>query len=169
MTRTPSRPTIRSATDADGQGVAELVAHCFAEYDGCLYEPAEFPELPAIASWVAARGGFFQVAESEGRIVGSAGILPTHVPGILELKKLYVAPRHRGTGLAAALLAGATAFARGRGGHAIVLFSDTRFRRGHAFYEKHGFRRLPGTRNLNDVSRTLEYAYRIDLAPGSAA
>jgi putative acetyltransferase len=46
----------------------------------------------------------------------------------------------------------------------MLLFSDTRFARGHAFYVKHGYRRLPGSRNLCDASATLEYFFARPLA-----
>jgi putative acetyltransferase len=42
----------------------------------------------------------------------------------------------------------------------MMLWSDTRFSRGHRFYEKLGFVRWPGERYLGDVSETWEYHFR---------
>ena len=49
---------------------------------------------------------------------------------------------------AQALFAEALAFAEQGGFGAMMLWSDTRFARGHRFYEKLGFRRWPGERYL---------------------
>lgn len=137
--------------------------------DGCLYVPAEFPELAAPASHYESRGGRMWVAERQGDVVGSIAMSAFRPPGIFELHKLYVDAAERGSGLAARLLALVTDAARERGGREIVLFSDTRFSRGHAFYGKHGFSSLPGVRLLHDVSRSLEFGFRKPLAAGIAA
>jgi len=46
----------------------------------------------------------------------------------------------------------------------MMLWSDSRFTRGHRFYEKLGFVRWPGERYLADISATWEYHYRKPLA-----
>ena len=81
-----------------------------------------------------------------------------------KITKVYAAPAFRGSGLAQALFAEALAFAEQGGFGAMMLWSDTRFARGHRFYEKLGFRRWPGERYLADVSATWEYHFRLDLA-----
>ena len=55
---------IRFARDSDGDGIAALMQEAFAEYEGFFFDrAAEFPELDAIASYYAARGGVIWVAE----------------------------------------------------------------------------------------------------------
>jgi putative acetyltransferase len=146
---------LRPAVDADGAGLAALIAACFAEYAGCVFDRREFPELDAIATRFAQAGGRLWIAEDRGRIVGSLGARPAPADRI-ELLKVYVAAERRGSGLAATLLAAALDFARERGAAAIELWSDTRFTRAHAFYEKHGFRRTGERRFLADLSDTSE-------------
>lgn len=157
---------IREARDADGPALSALVAAVFAEFEGCLFLPQEFPELAAPASHYAGQGGRLWVAErpdAQGReLVGSIAVAATFRPGVFELFKVYVARQGRGTGLAQSLLATALAFARERNGAALTLWSDSRFLSGHRFYTKHGFRRLPGLRALHDVSRTLEFGFARD-------
>ena len=87
-----------------------------------------------------------------------------HEDYAIEITKVYAAPAFRGSGLAQALFAEALAFAEQGGFGAMMLWSDTRFARGHRFYEKLGFRRWPGERYLADVSATWEYHFRLDLA-----
>ncbi len=99
-----------------------------------------------------------------GGIAASLGATPVPEQNAVEITKVYAAPAFRGSGLAQALFAEALAFAQQGGFDAMMLWSDTRFARGHRFYEKLGFRRWPGERYLADVSATWEYHFRLDLA-----
>src|SRR5262249_11686689 len=108
-------PTIRPATDADGDGLAVLIAGCFAEYEGCLFDrAAEIPERDAIGTHFRERDGAVWVAEHAARIVGSVACAPTEEAGTVELFKLYVAREMRGRGLARALLGHVLGFAGAR-------------------------------------------------------
>ncbi|MCP8939168.1 GNAT family N-acetyltransferase [Alsobacter sp. SYSU M60028] len=150
----------RDATDADGPALARLIASVFAEYEGCPFVPEEFPELAAPASHFAGKGGRLWVVEAQGEgVIGSLAVAPTHVPGVFELFKVYLARAHRGQGVAAALLRRAEDFAAAAGGERFVLWSDTRFTAGHRFYARHGFRRVAGLRALHDVAATLEFGF----------
>lgn len=153
---------LRDARDADGEGVAALVASCFAEYPGCLFSWDEFPELRAPASWAAARGTRMWVAqERAGEIVGVLCATPDGTA--VELHKFYVAAHLRGSGLARRLTDELFALAKRLGASEVFLWTDTRFTRAHRFYEKLGFERQPGTRALHDISETLEFHYRLTL------
>lgn len=154
---------IRPATDADGAALATLIAETFAEYPGCLFLDAEFPELQAPASHYARAGGRLFVAEHEAGLVGSLAVAATAVPGVAELFKVYSAAGLRGSGLAQRLYAEGEALARAGGAREIVLWSDTRFTRGHRFYEKLGFVRQPVERYLADASASWEFFFRKPL------
>ncbi len=153
---------IRNANDEDGPGLAKLIAEVFADYENCLYEPAEFPELANPASYYAALGGQMWVAEQDGKIVGSLAIAETTQEGVFELFKVYVSKHARGQGLAWSMYNLATDLVDSRQGHRIKLWTDTRFVDGHAFYDKVGFDKAPVVRRLNDVSDTWEYCYILD-------
>ncbi len=155
---------IRPATDGDGPALARLIATVFAEYPGCLFIDEEFPELAAPASHYAGQGGTLMVAERDGEVIGSLAVVMTPVAGLAELFKVYVAADARGTGLARHLFNEGLAHARARGADGLILWTDTRFERGHAFYEKLGFRREPVTRYLADESASWEYCFRRPLA-----
>lgn len=157
--------TIRPASDADGPALAGLIARIFCEYPGCLFLEAEFPELMAPASHYEQRGGRLFVADGKHGLVGSLAAVMTGVPGRAELFKVYVAAEARGTGLAQRLFAAGRDLVRARGAREIVLWSDTRFLRGHRFYEKLGFSREPVMRYLADASASWEYAFRKRLDP----
>ncbi|QCK85973.1 GNAT family N-acetyltransferase [Phreatobacter aquaticus] len=150
---------IREATDSDGAALRALIAPIFAEYDNCLFVDDEFPELAAPASHYAAKGGRLFVAERDGRVVGSLAAALVQ-PGSGELFKVYASGETRGTGLSHQLYALGESLMRDRGAREMVLWTDTRFARGHAFYEKLGFERQPVVRYLADVSATWEFFYR---------
>nr|WP_183191675.1 GNAT family N-acetyltransferase [Ancylobacter tetraedralis] len=172
------------ARDTDGDAIAGLIAGAFAEYAGCVFDrAAEFPELDAIASHFAARGGVIWVAEGgvEGTfeggkppaVIGSLAIAPSgddDAPaGALELFKVYVAASARRRGVARALFDEARRHALAREAPEIRLWTDTRFLDAHRFYERCGFRRISGARACHDLSATWEYPYRLGLrAAGDA-
>ncbi|MFC5504655.1 GNAT family N-acetyltransferase [Bosea massiliensis] len=161
---TSSSLAIRPARDSDSEPLAALIAASFAEYPNCLFEWSEFPELRRPASHFAGKGGRLWVVDApDGGIAASLGATPVPEQNAVEITKVYAAPAFRGSGLAQALFAEALAFAQDGGFDAMMLWSDTRFARGHRFYEKLGFRRWPGERYLADVSATWEYHFRLDL------
>ena len=150
---------IRLARDDDGPSLAKLIANVFADYENCIYKPSELPEMENPASYYAAMGGQMWVAEQNGKIVGSLAIGETVEPGIFELFKVYVSKEAHGQGLAWSMFKLATDLVDGSEGHAIKLWTDTRFVEGHAFYEKVGFEKMPVVRRVNDVSKSWEYCY----------
>ncbi|MDP3255978.1 GNAT family N-acetyltransferase [Bosea sp. (in: a-proteobacteria)] len=162
MTAQPLR--LRPARDDDSAPLAALIAASFAEYPNCYFEWAEFPELRRPASHFAAKGGRLWLADAPGGgIAASLGATPVPEQNAVEITKVYASPAFRGSGLAQALFAEALRFAEEGGFAEMMLWSDSRFARGHRFYEKLGFRRWPGERYLADVSETWEFHYRLDL------
>jgi putative acetyltransferase len=155
----------RAARDDDAAGLIELIGSTYAEYPGCVLDvDGEEPDLRAIASAYATKGGSFWVSidEASGALVGCVGWLPSAAPemsGWVELRKLYVARTHRRRGLASALCARVEAAARERGAAGVELWSDTRFLDAHRFYANRGYRQQPGSRQLFDLSRSSEYHF----------
>lgn len=155
----PSDAVFREARDADAEAVIALVAAAYAEYPGCVLDvDGELPELRAPASAHAAAGGGFWVAELDGQVAASAGWQPLDNGGI-ELLKLYVAPAARGQGLGRRLVELVCAEGRKAGAGHVELWTDTRFTAAHSLYERLGFARSPGSRQLDDLSRSREYHY----------
>jgi putative acetyltransferase len=156
--------TIRDARDSDEAGLIELVGSVFAEYPNCvLAVDEEIPELRHIATSFAEWNGRFWIAERQGRVVGCVGLTPAHDPGGIELKKLYVSASERKSGLGSRLTDLVVAEARARGARFIDLWSDTKFETAHRFYENRGFERNGVTRELFDLSETVEYYFRREL------
>lgn len=162
---------IRPASDADGDAIAALIAAAFAEYEGCVFDrAAEFPELDAIASHFAGRGGTIWVAQGPEGVIGSMALAPTRdadaPAGGQEIFKVYVARAARRRGIARTLFDTALSAARAAGAPEIRLWTDTRFTDAHRFYERCGFTRHGAARECHDLSATWEYLYRLPLAAG---
>ena len=153
---------IRPAADSDSAEVIRLIDACYAEYPGCVLDvETEETQLQAVASHFGEGGGGFWVAERDGEVVGSAGYLPSDAA--VKLHHLYVAAPFRGRGLAQRLFDLVEQAARARGVAAIECWSDTRFERAHAFYERLGFRKGAMPRHLGDRSLSVEFFFRLPL------
>jgi putative acetyltransferase len=152
---------MRDARDSDGPRLIALIGGVFDEYPGCILDvDGEMPELLAIASWFAARGGEFWVDEVDGAVVACGGYTPASAPGGLELRKLYTRADQRGRGLGSSIVARVEAAARAKGCAYVDLWSDTRFLTAHRLYERLGYVRGPETRDLHDKSASVEYYFR---------
>ncbi len=150
---------IRDAEDADKDGLVTLIGGCFDEYEGCLLDLEELPELLAIATAFREMKGRFWVAERGGRVVACVGFSPGKKEGYAELKKLYVEKAAREGGLGGRLCALAEEESKKAGFTGMEMWSDTRFTTAHRFYEKRGYLRGAKTRLLHDKSNTEEYYF----------
>lgn len=160
MTDALAKPVIRDARDDDAAGLIALIDAAFSEYPGCVLElDHEMPQLKAIATAFAELGGRFWTAELDGVIVGCGGISPAHDPSGAELKHLYVSKRVRRAGLGTAFVGLVEEEAGRRGAVFVELWSDTRFLDAHRLYEGLGYTRLPDTRELDDLSNSIEYHF----------
>ena len=150
---------LRPGRDADAAAFIAIVSACWSEYPGCVTDiDGEAPELRALASAMAARAGAVWAALVDGEVVGLCTAWP-HDRRTWEVGKMYVAAGHRGHGAAHALLDAAEARARVAGAGEVRVFSDTRFDRAHAFYEKSSYVRTGASRALGDRSHSIEFGY----------
>lgn len=172
---------IRPVVDDDALDLIELIGSVFGEYRHCVMDvDGEMPELRGMATYIAQQGGEYWVAERDGRVVGMGGYsvsapkaLDLAAPsarssangGGIELRKLYVHRRERGTGLGARIVSLVEEAAKARGAAFIDLWSDTKFTTAHAFYEKRGYVRGAETRDLDDLSNTREFYFKKTLVP----
>jgi GNAT superfamily N-acetyltransferase len=156
--------SIRAGRDSDAGGFIALIGACWSQYPGVVLDvDGELPELRALASHYAKRGGALWAAEADGRVVGMIATRP-HEAGVWEICRLYVSPSLHGGGLGHRLLDAAEAHARAAGATRFVLWSDTRFDRAHRFYQKRGYVRHGPIRALRDISNSLEFAYAKPVA-----
>ncbi len=133
----------------------------------------EAPELRALASHYSGKGGALWVAGAAEGMVAAAPL----GGGDWEIGRVYVHPRLHGTGLGHRLAEVAEGHAIAAGAGRLLLWTDTRFRRAHRFYENRGWVRAGPVRALGDLSHTLEFEYakpvhgvrRLDAAAAQSA
>ncbi len=155
---------LRPADDRDAQDLFGLLALCFADYPGCFIDPHDdLPDLRAPGSSFGERNGAFWVAEDERGRVCACVAVSFPEPGTAELHRLYVRPDQRGKGLGGSLVRRVEDHARLHGATRIVLWSDSRFSTAHGLYGRLGFIRAEGQRELEDISRSVEYRFEKDL------
>jgi putative acetyltransferase len=151
---------IRPARDEDAQDLFGLLALCFADYPGCFVDPHDdLPDLRRPGSSFERKGGTFWVVDDErGRICACVAVdFPQ--PGTAELHRLYVRPDQRRRGLGETLVRLVEDHARGQGACSVFFWSDTRFTTAHRLYERLGYNRSGETRDLGDVSNSVEYRF----------
>ena len=151
---------IRPATNADARAARELVFSVLAEY-GLKGEPEGIDrDLVDIEASYFAAGGLFEVVENdEGRIVGTAGLMPLG-EGVCELRKMYLLRETRGRGLGKQLLERMLAAARERGYQRMELETATVLKEAIALYERYGFKPIP---MHGHASARCDAAYALDL------
>lgn len=115
--------TLRAATLADAQGIADLVN--LGEREGQL--------LPRSLESIRASIGDWIVAEDGGRVIG-VGALVEMGPTLSEVRSLAVAPEYRNNGIGASIVDALVDEARARG--IPTVFALTR---AVLFFEKRGF------------------------------
>ena len=136
---------------------------CFREYadQGVVIDLDDLDaDLFAWASHLQARGGAgWILKDQEGTLVASVGfaMLSEHSA---ELKRLYLHRDHRGSGLADKLVHQLESAVRAAGGRRVEAWSDTKFKRAHAFYQRMGYVMTGKTRALHDISNTTEYLFQ---------
>ncbi len=158
-------PVVRDVRDSDGPRIEGLIGGCWDEHPGMVLDvDADEPWMRAPATYYRQVGGRLWVAELEGELLACCGMKPAG-PGVVELTSMYVARRARRRGLARELERHVIEEALRRQARRIELWSDTRFTVAHATYEALGYTRLPGSRDLHDMSQSTEYPFGKDL-PG---
>ncbi|XP_075118074.1 N-acetyltransferase 8-like [Leptodactylus fuscus] len=124
-----------------------------------------------IRKYYLQRDGYcFWVAESTGgEVMGTVAALPSTQPGgekHLELRRLSVAPKHRGKGIAKVLCRTVIDFARRRGCEAVVLSTTLSQIEAWTMYEKLGFRRTHIYYPLGFLGKFLDFqilVYKYDI------
>lgn len=125
---TPDQPDVRALIDA------------LDAYQKPLYPLSSFHGID-IAALCRPEMSFFVARNNAGLALGCAGIWVAEADGVVsaEIKRMFVAPEARGTGLGQRLLARLTAMARERGAKQMLLETGNRQPEAQRLYERDGF------------------------------
>jgi GNAT superfamily N-acetyltransferase len=119
-------------------GFRALVSDTLREF-GFEPDPQIDPDLADPGAIYAA----IWIAHAGAGVVGSVALRDLG-EGVLELKRMYLGPTHRGRGLGRCLLVTALDWARVRGARTIRLDTTEEMQAARHLYEAYGFRRVPG-------------------------
>ena len=124
-----------------------------ARYGSDDHEPGAVPTADDVPVFVVAR-------DADGRAVGCGGLRPLG-QGEVEIKRMYVSPAARGTGVSTAILRALEDQARALGSIRLVLETGTAQPDAMRFYEREGYEPIPlfgayvGSDNSVCYARTL--------------
>lgn len=132
-------------TDKYQKQVVDLVGTILCELD--VVPPSELPlddeDLYHITDVYKGRGGFWVAVTTNDKVVGTVGIKEMDDTKA-KLKRMFVSPHYRGTGIAQKLLDTAIASAKQAGFVTLELNTHLNMKRAHRFYEKNGFKKTDG-------------------------
>jgi GNAT superfamily N-acetyltransferase len=128
---------IRQSAWGDPDAVA-LRAAQRAEIAAIYGTPDSDPGVPPSAVDVAV---FFVAYGDDGTAVGCAGLRDLG-EGVGEIKRMYVAPAGRGSGIAALVLRSLEDWARGQGWRSLRLETGDRLSSAMRFYTRSGYERI---------------------------
>lgn len=148
----------------DQAEVRALIAALDA-YQDTLYPPESRHAL-AIDALMAPAVDFLVARDAQGRAIGCGALV--HGPQWAELKRLYVAPGHRGKGVAQALMAALHQRATERGSHWLVLETGPLQAEALALYERCGYTRRGPFGGYRDDPLSVFMERRLPAAPSLA-
>lgn len=128
--------TVREFERTDQQAARALIEDGLGEYFGLVDRAANTDLIDIEASYVKPNGAFL-VAEIDGEIVGTAGVL--FRPPRARIVRVGVARAHRRTGVGSALLDEAIALAVAAGLRETIAYTQPEWTAAMAFYGAHGF------------------------------
>ncbi|MEV6690314.1 GNAT family N-acetyltransferase [Micromonospora sp. NPDC051196] len=105
-----------------------------ARYGNDNHEPGEPPSAESVTVFLVAR-------DADGTAVGCGG-LRLLAPGTAEIKRMYVTPSARGTGVAVAILRALEQQAHDAGVRTLLLETGTAQPDAMRFYEREGYHRI---------------------------
>jgi len=109
---------------------------------------------------------FLLARDPDGTPVG-CGALRALADGAGEVKRMYVVPQRRRSGVASAVLAALEAEAARRGWTQLRLETGTEQPDAMAFYERHGYRRIPNFGHYAGSDLSVCYARALGAAPAA--
>ncbi len=138
---------VRPIVIADNPDIAAVIRNILAEFGANKPGTVYFDlTTDALYQLFSTKNSAYFIAESEGKIVGGAGVYPT--PGLpagcCELVKLYLVPEMRGKGLGLMLMGKCFRKATEFGFRQMYLETMPELRNAIGLYEKAGFTYLSG-------------------------
>ncbi|MEM9570885.1 MAG: GNAT family N-acetyltransferase [Pseudomonadota bacterium] len=133
---------IRDFTPTDSAAFRDLNLAWVEQY--FTVEDEDRAQLDDPQTHILDKGGAILMAELDGEVVGTAGLVPGHGDDTLELIKMSARNDVKGQGIGRALMDAAIEKARAMGASKIWLETNTKLEAALALYQRSGFRVLTG-------------------------
>ena len=127
---------VRGFNGRDQSECRQVILNGLAEHFGCIDESRN-PDLDDIEKSYLTAGNDFYVAECDGYVIGTVGLL--FEAGRARIVRMSVAKSHRKQGVATALLDKCIAVAKDRGLPEIVALTEPHWSNAVGFYTACGF------------------------------
>ncbi|MGH9873277.1 MAG: GNAT family N-acetyltransferase [Pyrinomonadaceae bacterium] len=149
----------RPANNDDCEGVTKLVSDVLAEFGLAPDPDTTDADLKDIEANYLQRGGLFEVIEDgNADLLGSFGLYPINKT-TCELRKMYLVPSARGSGLGKQILERAIASAKELGFKQIVLETSSKLIAANRLYTKFGFELATS----DHLAARADQFYKLDL------
>lgn len=164
-------PTVRQATTTADFQQAQLLLRDYVDwmreaggFDPFDAQPEFAHEIETLPAYYGQPGRTLFVARLGGDVVGTVAIR-LHEDGSSELKRMYVRPTTRGSGIADELIGAALDHARANGSHCTWLESMRGvMERAIAVYRRNGFREVPAASFTLPVAGVIVMERRFEEA-----
>lgn len=151
--------SIRSATNADCEGVQTLVFGILEEYGLKPDLAGTDKDITDIEAHYIERGGLFELLETaDGTLLGTVGLYPMNDVTV-ELRKMYLSPKLRGKGVGKQTLQRMVEKSKELGFKKIYLETASILKEAVGLYEKFGF-----TPTCEKHTPRCDRAYFMDIA-----
>lgn len=148
-------PLIKPAR-LDDPTAAELVAAAVADLSQRYGGPGD--ATPMSPAQFAPPGGGFVIAWLGSEPAGCGGWRSREdFTATAEIKRMYTVPRHRGRGVASAVLRAVEESARTAGMRRVILETGDRQPEAIALYERHGYEKIPNFGYYRDEPGCVSY------------
>jgi GNAT superfamily N-acetyltransferase len=160
---------IRPWETADRDSVIGLIIGIQQGEFGLEITAADQPDLAEVDTWYRSGGGEFWVAVDDDRLVGTIAVV-VFAPGRGAVRKMFVAPTHRGGPVANELAETLRSWSLVHGLQSLFLGTTSVMTRAHRFYERLGFKSIPMDELPDDfpLMAVDSVFYRLDLNKSDA-
>ena len=145
----------RKATNEDVPAIKDVVFSVLEEY-GLKPDPNDTDrDLSDLDKYYFSSGGYFEVCEIDGQVVGTWGLYPL-ANSSCELRKMYLNPSQRGKGLGKTMLERALVIARKLRFKRVELETASVLKEAISLYQKHGFKLVSGRHLASRCDQAFE-------------
>jgi N-acetylglutamate synthase-like GNAT family acetyltransferase len=157
----------RRANEKDQLAIQKVVFSVLEEY-GLRPEPLETDrDLSDLEKFYFQNGGYFEVCEIDGKIVGTWG-LHLFETNSCELRKMYLLPSLRGKGIGKKMLDRAIQKARELGMKSVELETASVLKEAIGMYQKYGFKQMTRRHQVERCDQAFEFQI-IDLSENESS